>query len=131
MSGSADVVVVPGTRFVASEENTTYCPLALIEGESLGPFSNEPSDATEISDVEGVQFAGAPAHVSRTKISPRPLDPPSTRLSAKETNVTYRPLALIEGNSLAPSAADPSAATEINVVEGVQPVGAPVHVSRT
>jgi len=75
-------------RFVAEDSNTTYRPFALRYGESLGPLANEPSAAMETSEVAGTQPVGAPAHVSRTKISPWPLDPPAIKLSAVEANET-------------------------------------------
>jgi len=50
---------------------------------------------------------------------------------ADDMNATNRPLALMEGSELAPSASVPSLATDTRVVEGVQPVAAPWHVSRT
>jgi hypothetical protein len=43
----------------------------------------------------------------------------------------YRPVALIAAETLASLACVPSAAMETRCVEGVQPFGAPAHVSRT
>lgn len=81
--------------------------------------------------VEGAQPCGAPTQVSRTKIPGRTEDVAGSRFVARERNVMYRPVALIAAEALAPLACVPSEAMETRCVEGAQPVGAPVHVSRT
>jgi len=97
----------------------------------LSPLACVPSLATEIRCVEGAQPDSAPAQVSRTKTSAKPFVSPFTRFVADEINVTKRPSALIAGEILFPSAGLPLIPTEASVTEGVQPAGAPVHVSRT
>ena len=77
-----------GSRLVANERNTMYRPSALIDADVLALLACIPSDATETRCVEGVQPDGAPAQVSRTKISATPLVSLSTRFVAEETNVT-------------------------------------------
>jgi hypothetical protein len=56
------------TKFLAEERNATYRPSALIEGEKLSPSERFPPKPAETSASDGTQPAGAPAHVSRTKI---------------------------------------------------------------
>ncbi len=66
----------------------TYRPVALIAAEALASLACVPSEAMETRCVEGVQPAGAPAHVSRAKTSAAPLVSASTKFVAKETNAT-------------------------------------------
>ncbi len=115
----------PATRFVASDSKATYRPSALIEGRPLAAFAMLPSNAMEISVVAGVHPAGPPIQVSRKKTSGTPLLSPATRLVASEANTTKRPLAVIEGVRLAPSAPVPINAAEIRTVCGVQAAPAP------
>jgi hypothetical protein len=85
------------TRFRAVELKATNRPSALIEGESLAPLASSPPDASETREVEGVQPAGAPMHVSRIKISATPLVSLETRLLASDRKTTSRPSALTAG----------------------------------
>jgi hypothetical protein len=79
--------------------------------------------------VEGIQVESAPAQVSRRKIPPE--DELVPRFVAADTNVTYRPVASIVAEEVAPLACVPPVETETRCVEGVQPAGAPAQVSRT
>lgn len=65
---SATPLLSPGTRFVASETNTTKRPSALIAGERLPPSASGPMSDPETSAVLGTHPAGAPSQVSRTKM---------------------------------------------------------------
>ncbi|MGA7849011.1 MAG: hypothetical protein WCA13_07870 [Terriglobales bacterium] len=87
-----------------------------------------PVDVTEAKMVFGVQPADAPKQVSRTNTSPKPLAPLLTIFVAPEAKATNSSPELIQGEP--PLAAVPSRATEISVVVGTQPAGAPLHVSR-
>src|SRR5271154_5817052 len=104
-------------------------PVELIAGRPLLAFpACAPVDGTETKVLLGVQPACAPKQVSRTNASPTPLVASSTMFVALELKATNSSPALIEG--LAPPAVVPSVATEINVVAGTQPAGAPLQVSR-
>jgi len=80
--------------------------------------------------VVGVQGSAAPAQVSRRK-TPVAEDEDEPRLVAADSNVMYRPVALIVAEALAPLACEPSVAMETRCVVGVQPEAAPAQVSRT
>jgi hypothetical protein len=116
--------VPPGTRLVACDVNATKRPVALIAPSVLSLSPSAPSIATETRVVDGMQPAGALAHVSRTKMSVRPFMSPGTRFVAADSKVTKRPSPLIEGRKLWPFACVPSLDIEISAV-------APVAVSRT
>ena len=105
--------------------------MALIVPEVLASLPCVPSVATETRCVVGVQPDGAPAHVSRTNTSATPLVSLSTRFAAEDTNATYRPSALIDGEMLSPSAGLLLNPSDSSDVDGVQPAGAPAQVSRT
>jgi hypothetical protein len=75
-------------------------PSALIAGAPLAPSGSAPSPPVETSVVWGVQSAGAPAHVSRTKIFLRPVLASLAGSAFTDTNATYRPPALIAGEKL-------------------------------
>src|SRR5437868_7581805 len=80
--------------------------------------------------VDRSQSALAPKQVSRMK-APTGADEPSfTRFSAAELKPTNRPPALTEGEVLGPFASAPAELMETRLVCGVQPPGAPMHVSR-
>src|SRR2546425_12081955 len=102
----------------------------IVSGKTLPPFPWVPSLATDTRVVEGVQPAGTPTQVSRTKTSPAPLVSPATRLLASAAKATNRPSALMDGVSLMPLPSLPSLATDTRVVEGVQPAGTPTQVAR-
>ncbi len=106
---------------------TTNRPSALITGLNELLFPCVPSSATEARTVEGAQPEKTPMHVSRTKTSSAALVSPGTKSVALDAKAMYRPSALMEGSS----ANVPSPATETDVVAGVHPEGAPVHISRT
>src|SRR5437667_6450953 len=76
--------VSPATRLVAAERNATNRPSALMDEPWLFPCS--PDEDTDARTVEGVHPAGAPKHVSRTKVSWAPFVSPATRLVAAELN---------------------------------------------
>ena len=90
-----------------------------------------PPVVTETSCVEGVQPDETPAHVSRTNASAAAFVSLATKFEADDTNVTYRPSALIEGKILSPLAEAPPIPVETSVVEGVQPDATPRQVSVT
>src|SRR5207244_12877762 len=93
--------VSPGTRFDASDRNTTKRPSADRSGLDDGPFASPPSAATLIR----VTF---PSRSGR-KMSGAPLWSPGTRFAAEETNATRAPSADSTGEldgPLAPPGAD-------------------------
>ena len=79
-----------GTRFDASEENTTRAPSADITGAKLSPSPSTPPGPTDSRVV-------VPWSRRRTNTSSSPLASPGTRLSAKEAKATTPPSALIDG----------------------------------
>ncbi len=82
------------TRLLAEDVNETKRPSALKSPPLEPPFPCLPSFAKDTRKVEGVQPAGAPKQVSRTKTSVTPLVSFATRLLASELNETKRPSAL-------------------------------------
>ena len=83
--------------------------------------------------VLGIQPDPAPKQVSRTKMSLKPPATslsPGTRFDAKEENAMNRPSLLIDWSELPLLPIEPSLLTEARLVVGVQPAGAPAHVSR-
>lgn len=114
--------VFAATRFEASEENATNCAVFPMFGDSHNPFAGDvPSDATETSEVEGVQTLPWPVHRSRRYIC---CTPPEVvpRFVAVDANAMNRPLTFMFGSMLAPSANVVPSGVEINWPElGVQP----------
>src|SRR2546427_11209811 len=107
-------------------------PLALTtSGKPLPAFPWVPSLATDTRVVEGVQPAGTPTQVSRTKTSPAPLVSPATRLLASAAKATNRPSALMAGVSLTPLPSLPSLATDTRAVKGVHAAAAPTQEARS
>ena len=68
--------------------------------------------------------------VSRKKISLQPLPSPFTRLFASEAKTTNRPLAVTDGELLAPFGAVPFQPTEIRINVGAHVGPAPRQLSR-
>jgi hypothetical protein len=125
-------LVTPETRFVAVEPKAMKRPSELSDDCKLGPFAAlDPSSGTVISVVEGVQPLAPPWQVARRNICCVPEVTLETRFVAVEENETNAPLLATAGCELGPFAAlDPSSGTVISVVEGVQVLGCPLHVSR-
>lgn len=122
-------LVLVATRFEASEENATNCAVLPMLGDSHNPFAGDvPFDATETSDVAGVQTLPWPVHKSRKYISCIGVAGAPGRFVAAEANAINRPFALMFGSMLVPFAnAVPSGVETSCPVFGVQPVPAPMH----
>lgn len=115
--------VFAATRFEAREENATNCAVFPMFGDSHNPFAGDvPSDATETSEVEGVQTLPWPVHRSRKYISCTGVAGAPGRFIAVEANAMNLPFTLIFGSMLAPPANAVPSGVEINWPElGVQP----------
>src|SRR4028119_2025892 len=84
------LLVSPGTRLEASEENATNLPSAEMEGLLESVFPRLPAESTETRVVVLVR-------VSRTKMSLLLVVSPGTRLEEFEENATNLPSAEMEG----------------------------------
>ena len=80
---SGSPFVSPATRFVAADVKATYRPSSLIDGSVLAPSGGAPAPRLTSCVV--------PLAWSRTKMSLTPSVSPATRLSAVDSNATYRP----------------------------------------
>jgi hypothetical protein len=116
---SVEALVSLATRFVASDAKATKRPSALIAGSAanpieapLLPFPSEPSGATEIGIVLGMQPTGTAEQVSRRKIFSKPLVTVDVKLEDRETKATNRPVELIAARLLSRLPCVPSVATE-------------------
>lgn len=118
-----------GTRFVADELKATKRPSGLMTGDELEPLTSSPPGSRERRMVAGTQVDAEPMHVSRRKMSLRPLVSPFTKLLASEANTTNRPSALTEGALLGPLGSAPFHPTETGKICGAQ-LAAPRQVSR-
>ena len=92
--------VPPATRVVASDENATYRPSALMEASQLRLFPCSPV-------LDTLTLVVVPVCRSRTNTSSTPFLSPATRFVASDENATYRPSPLIEGEELWPFAFSP------------------------
>ncbi len=114
--------------------------LPLIAGPAGFPeFSGAEPGWSEMRVVEGLQPAGAPRHVSRTKTWRKPLSGDDAiglcadaelGLGLTERKATKRPEALTDGRTLFVPTRAPVGSVEISCVEGLQEAPAPKHVSR-
>lgn len=84
-----------GTRFVASDLNTTKRPSGVTEGSKLAPSAIAPR-------LEVLTIRVCPVVRSLIKISAKSLVSPATRFDASDSNTTYRPLELSRGEKLCP-----------------------------
>ena len=109
--------VSPGARLSAAEAKATDSPSPLMHASRHARLLWVPAALTLTRSVVW-------ASRSRTNTSYFPLVSPVTRLVAHEQKATYRPSALIEGVSDAPSACEPPVATLTRSV-------VPVRRSRT
>jgi hypothetical protein len=100
------------TRFVAEESKITKSPSGLMPGAKLAPLASTPPGPIETRMVPGTHADVAPMHVSRKKISLRPLLSPFTRLFASDAKTTNRPSLVTDGELLAPFGSVPFQATE-------------------
>ena len=103
------------TRLVANELKATKRPSPLMAGAKLAPLASAPSAPIERRMVAGTQAGAAAMQVSRRKISFQPLLSPFTRLFASEAKTTSRPVAVTEGELLAPLGSAPFHPTEIRI----------------